>query len=110
VAADIGTQTKMSFLTNSLLAIDNTGSFGTNVGTSSYAGPQLQSFAAGDTIDLKNFSFAGAALNFDSSSGLLQLANGANQAASLSFQTSSLGPGAFQLASDGTNGVFITHA
>jgi hypothetical protein len=108
-AADVGTQNQMMFLTNSKLVIDNAASFGINVGTSSYAGPQLQDFSAGDTIDLRNFSPSGATLNFNSSTGLLQVTDTANQAASLSFQTSSLGSGAFQIASDGSSGVLITH-
>jgi hypothetical protein len=109
-AADLGTQAQMMFLGSSRLVVDNTASFGINVGTTSYAGPQLQDFIAGDTIDLKNLSSAGAALNYDSSSGILQISNSANQAASLSFQTSSLGSGAFQVASDGASGVLITHS
>jgi hypothetical protein len=110
VAADTGSQSQISFLAAGGLVIDRAASFGTNVGTPSYAGPQLQHFVSGDTIDLKDFSFAGATLNFDPTAGLLQLANSSSQAASLSFQTSSLGPGTFQLASDGTSGVLITHA
>jgi hypothetical protein len=58
---------------------------------------------------LKNFSSAGGAFNYDSSTGILQISNSANQAASLSFQTSSLGSGAFHIASDGASGVLITH-
>jgi hypothetical protein len=92
------------------LVIDNAGSFGTNVGGANYTGPQLQDFLASDTIDLKNFSAAGVTLNFNSANGLLQIANGASQVASLDFQTSTLGSGAFQVASDGHNGVFITHS
>jgi len=109
-AADLGTQNQMAFLTNSKLVIDNTASFGTNVGTSSYAGPQLQDFSAGDTIDLRNVNPSGATINFNSSTGVLQVTDSANQAASLSFQTSSLGTGTFQIASDGASGVLITHA
>jgi hypothetical protein len=110
VAADTGAHTQISFVAAGGLVIDSAASFGTNVGTSSYTGPQLQNFASGDSIDLKDFSFAGATLTFDPTAGLLQLSNSANQAASLSFQSSSLGPGTFQLASDGTSGVLVTHA
>jgi hypothetical protein len=100
----------MSFLAGSELMIDKTALFGVNVGSSSYAGPQLQNFAAGDTIDLKDFGFAGAALNYDSSTGMLQLSDSAGQAASLGFQASSLGSGIFHVASDGASGVLITHS
>jgi hypothetical protein len=110
VAADTGAQNTFNFLSGGQLAIDNASQFGTNVGTTSYAGPQLQNFAAGDTVDLKSFGFTGASFNFDATSGLLQLTNGANQAATLSFQTASLGTGSFQIATDGANGIFVTHS
>ena len=47
VAAALGTQTHMNFLGSSELLIDSAASFGVNVGSTSYAGPQLQSFVAG---------------------------------------------------------------
>jgi hypothetical protein len=52
----------------------------------------------------------GASLLYDSSSGLLQLSNGAGQAATLDFQNSTLGAGAFQFAADGSGGMLLTHA
>ena len=55
-AAATGTNTKINFLGSSQLTIDNVSSFGTNVGTSSYAGPLLEDFVNGDKIDLKQFS------------------------------------------------------
>jgi hypothetical protein len=110
VGAATGSQTQMSFLSSSKLVIDNAGSFGTNVGGANYAGPQLRDFMAGDTIDLMNFAAAGATLDFNSANGLLQISNGSSQVASFDFQTSTLGSGAFQVASDGHNGIFITHA
>jgi hypothetical protein len=110
VAAALGTKMQMNFLASSELLIDSAASFGVNVGTSSYAGPQLQDFSAGDTIDLKNFSAAGVTLNYNSSSGVLQVANGASQAASLEFQTSSLGSGIFHDIGDGATGIFLTHS
>jgi hypothetical protein len=109
-AVDLGTQAQMMFIGNSRLVVDNTALFGINVGTASYVGPQLQDFVAGSTIDLMNLSFAGGALTFDSSTGILQISNIAHQVASLSFQTSSLGSGNFQMASDGASGVLITHS
>ena len=57
VAAATGSATQIDFQgSTSELIVDNAALFGTNVGTASYAGPQLQQFAAGDEIDLKNFS------------------------------------------------------
>ena len=55
-------------------------------------------------------SLAGATLNYNSSTGILQVSNGASQVASLDFQNSSLGSGTFHAASDGVKGIFITHA
>jgi hypothetical protein len=113
VAAATGTQTQINFLSssqlgNSELIIDNAASFGTNVGTASYAGPQLQDFVTGEKIDLKNFSSAGVTLNYNASTGVLQVSNSANQVASLDFQTASLGSSGFQATGDGANGIFIT--
>ena len=111
VAAATGTATQINFLdSTSELIIDNTASFGTNVGTASYAGTQLQHFISGDKIDLKNFSSAGVTLNYNASTGVLQVSNGASQVASLDFQTSSLGGTTFQATSDGATGTFITTA
>jgi hypothetical protein len=76
----------------------------------SYNGPQLQDFGSGDTIDLKNFAAAGVTLNYNSSSGVLQVANGSNQMASLKFQSSTLGSGTFQYAGDGATGILLTHS
>ena len=111
VAAATGTATQINFLdSTSELIIDNTASFGTNVGTASYAGTQLQHFVSGDKIDLKNFSSAGVTLNYNASTGVLQVSNGASQVASLDFQTSSLGGATFPATSDGATGTFITTA
>jgi len=110
VGAATGSQARIGFLGSSQLVIDNAGSFGTNVGGANYAGPQLQDFLAGSTIDLRNFSAAGVTLNFNAANGLLQISNGSSQVASLDFQTTTLGSGAFQVASDGNNGVVITHS
>ena len=90
----------------STLKIDNYATFGTNVGGSSYSGPLLENFGAGDTIDIANLSAAGATLSYNSATGLLQITNGA-KVASLSFQNSSLS-GAFALSSDGGTGVYLT--
>ncbi|MCW3473268.1 alkaline phosphatase family protein [Limobrevibacterium gyesilva] len=109
IAAALGTDVQMRFLASSSLVIDNAGAFGINVGTASYAGPQLQNFGVGDTIDLKSFSAAGVAWNYDASTGVLQVSDSALQVASLAFQTSSLGAGTFHATTDGATGIYITH-
>ena len=110
VAAALGTQTQMQFLDGSALAVDNTAAFGTNVGSTSYAGPLLENFAGADKIDLRQFAFSGVSLNYDSAAGLLQIGNQSAQVASLKFQTSSLGTGTFHAVGDGGAGTFITLA
>jgi hypothetical protein len=109
VAAAAGATTQISFQGGtSELIIDNAASFGTNVGTASYAGSQLQDFIVGDKIDLKNFSLTGATFNYNASTGVLQVSNSANQVADLEFQTSTLGGTTFAATSDGGNGIIIT--
>ena len=109
VAAALGTQTRIEFLGGGSLVIDIFGSFGTNVGTSSYAGPKLLDFAGGDTIDLRNFAAASAQLAYDASTGILRIANG-SQSTSLAFQNASLGSGGFRVTDDGVGGIFVTHS
>lgn len=110
VAGMLGKATPMQFLGASSLVIDNALSFGTNVGTGTYAGPLLEAFGAGDTIDLKQFAFNSVSLHYAPTTGLLQLANGAAQVASLSFQTSSMGLGSFHAVSDGATGTQLSYS
>jgi hypothetical protein len=107
VAAIAGSGAQMQFLDGSTLSIDDTAAFGTNVGTSSYLGPLLAGFDSYDRIDLKQFGFSGVSLNYDGTTGLLQIANGAAQVASLQFKPSGLGVGSFHAASDGATGTAI---
>ena len=109
-AAATGTKTQINFLGSSQLTIDNVSSFGTNVGTASYAGPLLEDFVNGDKIDLKNFSSTGVSFSYNSSTGVLQMSNGSSQHASLDFQAASLGSASFQFSSDGAGGTFVTTA
>ena len=109
VASAPANASPINFLGNSTLIIDNAATFGANVGSASYAGPLLESFGAGDTVDIKNFSAGNASLTYNSTTGLLQIANG-SQTASLDFQTSTLGSGAFNLASDGGTGLLLTRS
>jgi hypothetical protein len=108
VAAAIGSASRMAFLGPSRLVIDNPLSFGSNVGSASYAGPTLQGFGSVDTIDVKQLSATGAVSQYDASKGLLQISNSSQQRASLDFQTSSLGSGTFHIASDGGGGILLT--
>lgn len=107
VASVLGGGAHMQFLSNSNLVIDAAGSFGTGVGSASYAGPSLEGFHAGDTVEIKNFSATGSVLSYNGSTGLMQISNSAAQAASLHFSASSTGSGAFQVAGDGASGVLI---
>ena len=107
VASETGSRSQANFVGNGKLIIDNAGTFGANVGTSSYTGPLLESFAAGDTIQILNFSASGATISFDGSTGLAQISN-ATQKATLDFQTSTLASGGLQVASDGGTGIYVT--
>jgi hypothetical protein len=107
VASALGTNERISFAQGSQLTVDNASLFGVNIGTTTYGGPLLQSFGSSDVIDLLNFGATGASSSFDTTTGLLQLTNGAQQNATLKFETASLGPGAFQTASDGGSGILV---
>ena len=104
VAAALGSNTQMSFASGSSLVIDDFGSFGTGIGTAAYAGSLLENFGALDSIDLKGFGLTGLTSAFDNTSGLLQLANGASQKATLDFNVASLGSGIFHEVTDGSAG------
>jgi hypothetical protein len=112
VAAALGASSKMSFDSGSELAIENFELFGQNVGTSSYEGSLLKNFGGNGSIDLKDFSSAGISSSFSNSGGVLQLqlTNGGMQMASLDFQKSGLGAGAFHFNTDGGSGVLITYS
>jgi hypothetical protein len=100
--------TSIAFQGTSQLLIDNAATFGTNVGTPNYTGPQLQDFIGGDKVDLKNISSVGATFSYNATTGLLQVSNGLSQVATLDFQNSTLGSGTFQATSDGGLGTLIT--
>ena len=62
IAAILGTGGKIQFLgaaPANKLTIDSAANFGTHVGTTSYAGPLLENFAAGDLVDFKGIASAG---------------------------------------------------
>jgi hypothetical protein len=110
VAADSAANSQIDFRGASQLIIDNAALFGTGVGGSLYAGPQLEDFGVGDIVDLYSFSAAAAALLYNPASGLLQVTNGSSQVATLDFQNSTLGSGSFSFASDGGGGIKVTHS
>ena len=109
VASMAAQSDQVSFQGGASLVIDNAGSFGVNVGKSTYAGPLIESFGSNSSIDIKNVSSTNSSFTYNAASGLLQISNSAGQSASLDFQTSTLGAGTFQLASDGHGGVLVTH-
>ncbi len=113
VAAYLGTALKIQFLgstpTNELI-IDNAAKFGTNIGSPSYAGPLLESFVAGDVIDLKGIASTGIALSYSALNGDLQVTSGGKDVATLAFQNATLGAGSFHATSDGGRGTLITHS
>ena len=109
VASALGNAVRISFSGGNLV-VDNFGQFGTGAGTAGYAGPQLQSFGSGSSVDLHGFAFGSSAPSpsYTPQTGVLQLANGGGQHASLEFQNASLGGSQFALASDGAGGTVVT--
>jgi hypothetical protein len=108
VAAALGSNTRIAFLNSAELIVDDPLAFGSQVGSASYTGPQLQGFGSGSEINIRQFSSAGATAVYDTSTGLLQISNSANQRATLEFQAGSLSSGTFHTASDGGAGILIT--
>jgi hypothetical protein len=112
IASVLGAGTKIEFLgaaPSNKLIIDKAANFGTHVGTTSYAGPLLEDFKAGDVIDLKGIGPSGLALKYSAATGLLQITGG-SAPATLAFQNATLGAGSFHLASDGSGGTLLTHS
>jgi len=91
------------------LTIDSAAKFGVNIGKSTYAGPLLEDFKAGDVIDLKGIAAAGLKLNYNATTGDLQITTSSGGVvATLQFQNSSLGTGSFHAVTDNAGGAFIT--
>ena len=107
VASAPSTASPISFLGASKLTVDSASAFGANVGSAAYTGPLLESFVSSDTVDIKGISATNAFYTYNSTTGLLQIVSG-TQTASLAFQTSTLGSGSFNLASDGATGLDVT--
>ena len=110
IASCLGTAIKFQFLGGrARLTIDTAAQFGQHVGSASYAGPVVEGFVPADSIDLKGISSAGLALTYTATSGDLQITRGGSAVATLAFQNSTLGPGSFSFASDGSGGTLISH-
>jgi hypothetical protein len=107
IAAAIGSATRITFLGAAEAIIDTASQFGANVGQSTYSGPLFENFGLGDKIDLKDVSSASLTLDYTSSTGLLQIASGGVNLASLMFQTSSLASGTFLASDDGSGHALI---
>jgi hypothetical protein len=110
IAANTGAADRMKFLGAGKLTIDAAAQFGAHVGTTTYAGPLIESFVNGDKIDLKDVLLTGALLSYTSATGLLHITQGGAGVATLAFETSSLGAGSFHAANDGTGHLLLTHS
>jgi hypothetical protein len=110
IAALRGSATQMDFLgTSDHLIIGNPSEFGQHIGLPNFAGPLLEDFSVGDSIDLKQIGSVGLSLHYNSVSGVLQVSSsGEGVVASLQFQTSNRGPGNFGITSDGATGSIVT--
>ena len=101
IQASAVSSTRIVFLSDDTLVIGDAAAFGTGIGTSGFAGPQLQGFAQGDMIDLPNIARSEVTgLSYDPASGALAVLAGSQTVAELKFQTASLGAGHFQLGAD----------
>jgi hypothetical protein len=110
VSADKGASNQMKFLGAGEVIVDQAANFGTNVGTTTYTGPLIENFVVNDKIDLKDVAFPNAILSYSTATGLLQVTSGGAGVATLAFQKSSLGAGAFHPNDDGTGHLLITHS
>jgi hypothetical protein len=113
VAAMTGSGASIAFLgaDSSSLIADAASSFGLHIGGTTYTGPLLEHFGTAASVDLLGVASAGAILNYNSTSGLLQVTDASNdKLATLAFQTSSLGAGSFHAGSDGLGNLLITHS
>ena len=114
IAAILGTNAKIAFLGTTpanKLTIDSAANFGLHAGTTSYAGPLLENFKAGDIIDLKGIVSTGLQLSYTVTTGDLQITPSSTGVIdTLQFQNSTLGSGAFHIATDGAGGTLLTHS
>jgi hypothetical protein len=111
LAADQGAADKMKFLgVGGELIIDDATKFGLQVGSVAYTGPLIENFASGDKILLKNVVPSGLTPQYDAATGVLQVSKASINVASLMFDNTTLGTGAFHLAGDGHGHAVLTHS
>ena len=110
VGADSGSADKMNFLGTGELAISAAAQFGLNVGQTTYKGPLLEHFVAGDHVLLSDVAATGLTPNYTAATGLLQLNNGTSNVATLAFDNATLGAGAFHVAADAQGHALISHS
>jgi hypothetical protein len=110
VGADLGAANKMNFLGTGELVISTAAQFGLNVGQTTYKGPLLQHFVAGDHILLNDIAATGLTPNYAAATGLLQLNNGSANVATLAFDNATLGAGAFQVTADAQGHALISRS
>ncbi len=110
VGADVGSADKMNFLGTGELAISAAAQFGLNVGQTTYKGPLLEHFVAGDQILLSDISATGLTPNYTAATGLLQLNNGTSNVATLAFDNVTLGAGAFHVTADAQGHALISRS
>jgi hypothetical protein len=114
IASLLGTNVKMEFLGTTpanKLTIDDAANFGRHIGSTSFAGPLLEDFKAGNIIDLKGIASTGLKLNYTPTTGDLHITTSTGGViTTLQFQNASLGAGSFHVASDSTGGTFLTHS
>lgn len=112
IAAVLGAGPTIQFLQKDTLIVDQGAQFGTHIGASNFASPLLESFAAGDHIDMKDLAYTGIILlDYDSDSGVLEIGRGSGPPVeALQFDPATLGAGNFHIASDGGTGTLLTHS
>ena len=106
----MGSADKMNFLGTGELAISAAAQFGLNVGQTTYKGPLLEHFVAGDHVLLSDVAATGLTPNYTAATGLLQLNNGTSNVATLAFDNATLGAGAFHVAADAQGHALISHS
>jgi hypothetical protein len=102
-----GAQARIDFLGDARLVVERADAFGTSVGAPSHAGPLLQGFAGGDTIDLRDVASAGLQIHYVATSGLLKIRRAGMIEANLLFQSFDPLALSLHLAPDGHGGTLL---
>jgi hypothetical protein len=107
VGSALSATASFSFLGADTLVIDDAAKFGTAVGTTAYAGPLLEGFATGDSIDLKDLMPTRIQIKPVTAGGLLDVSSH-GMTASLLFQSPDLAGLSFHVGSDGHGGTLLS--